>query len=353
MMNVRRRNNRTSEEDSSRPRMHDPSAITGMERKRTLPQIAVYLCICVALAVSVVFVSTRKSTQDSAPVIQELEKKKESEEGVLKKAEDIVDQTCSFLPDSVKDLAFPLHLESGGNKKPHIWLFDSGVMLKTEYLKDSQMNRFWQRGAKNVWETIDEPLMMKAIGDLYHRCKEEECVFVDGGAAHGYYSQMVRIHFPRVKVLAFNPHPEFVKHMIDNLAVAKVEGICLQQKGLSEIPGIATIRYGTGGGLEGSGTGDPINVTKTSLDDYYDDFGKNKLVVTVKLDIEGHAGKVLKGAPKMIAAAQNIFIGIHNKEEKNECNKLTSAGFSILNETKFPQGFTPNGLCVATRNRSW
>lgn len=273
------------------------------------------------------------------------------------KADEIVDPTCSFLPDSVKDLDFPLHMmntntndDKDMKRFPLIWFFDSGVMIKTEHLDDNQMGRFWMPGQKNIWEQIDEPLMMKAVADLYHRCEKEECVFVDGGAAFGYYTQMIRIHFPKVRVLAFNPHPQFVKQMIDNLSLAKVkEGVCLQQKGLSDEPGFSSMPYGIGGVLGKSG----IDVQVVTLDDYYEDFGKGKLVVAIKLDIEGYGGNAMRGATRMLAAAQNVFVGLHNEDETNECHNLKTSGFSLLDESKFPMGITPNGLCVATRNNEW
>lgn len=128
-----------------------------------------------------------------------------SQHKFLYHANEIVDPKCSNLSESVQGAVFPLHIakvDTGGsysnaNAKeegsltalPLVWLFDSGVMLKMQYLKDFMMRHFWLPGQPNIWEATDEPLMMKAIGDLYHRCEAgEDCVFVfvDGGAAFGY-----------------------------------------------------------------------------------------------------------------------------------------------------------------------
>ena len=97
-------------------------------------------------------------------------------------AEEIVDRSCSFIPDSLKDLEFPLHMSQklrtptdeetltadGLMELPLIWLFDSGVMLKTEHLTNKQIGRFWKPGTKNIWEVTDEPLIMKAVKEAYH-----------------------------------------------------------------------------------------------------------------------------------------------------------------------------------------
>lgn len=140
--------------------------------------------------------------------------------------------------------------------------------------------------------------------------------------------------------------------MIDNLSVARLKGICLQQKAISDARGMSLINYGVGYGIHSpqAKVKEAVNVTVVPLDDYYEDFGKDRLVVAIKLDIEGNGARALRGAPKMVAAAQNIFVGIHNADEKQECHNLKSAGFNILDESKFPNGVTPNGLCVATRN---
>mmetsp|Transcript_21457 Transcript_21457/g.31766 ORF Transcript_21457/g.31766 Transcript_21457/m.31766 type:complete len:89 (-) Transcript_21457:180-446(-) len=64
------------------------------------------------------------------------------------------------------------------------------------------------------------------------------------------------------------------------------------------------IQYSTGGRLDGKiGENVPVSI----LDDYYEDFSKDKLVVAIKLDIEGNGRIVLSGVPKIIDSAQNIF----------------------------------------------
>lgn len=132
----------------------------------------------------------------------------------------------------------------------------------------------------------------------------------------------------------------------------RVEGVCLQQRGLSDAPGVTTMAYGVG---EGLGRHRGVEVPVTTLDTYYDEFGKDRLVVAIKLDAEGHGGRVVRGSPKMISAARNVFLGLHNRDEAAECANLKSAGFALLllNRSSFPQGETPNDLCVATRNHDW
>lgn len=282
------------------------------------------------------------------------------------KVKDVIDLTCSTLPKSITDLEFPLlpitHSKGQSLRdRPLMWIFDSGVMLRTQYLKESQLNRFWNTPGTNYWETSEEELILEAIRELYHYCEDathikDYCVFIDGGAAYGYYTQLIRIHFPLVKVIAFNPHPTFCKQMIDNLALAHLNNVCLHQVALSQKSGTAVIRYGTAMKLtedeENINNNDAVEVSVASLDQYYDDtWGINeknkKLIVFIKLDIEGDAGNVIRGSPKMFNAAYNVLVGLHNSDETNACKGLTTFGFNVTTP-KHKKG-TPNSFCIARK----
>jgi FkbM family methyltransferase len=211
-----------------------------------------------------------------------------------------------------------------GNETRAAWTFASGVRLlrhSLTYDDDHRLRRF-ERGS-NLWEDGVEQKVVAALSP--------GSIFVDGGAAFGYYS--ILAHRAGATVHAFNPHPRFAQDMVENLDLNGVTtGVCLHRSALGEAPGHARLEYGTGAGLGTRGA----HVAVTTLDLLAGQ------PMVVKLDVEGYAGYVLRGATQLLAAHNTTwFIAVHGGQERRDVVRLL-AGYTLTILTR-----TPNELVMA------
>jgi len=200
-----------------------------------------------------------------------------------------------------------------------VWLFASGVQLLTSSLTYDDDHRLRRFAELNWWEDgVDQEIMREL---------DKNCVFVDGGAAFGYYSILARR--AGATVHAFNPHPRFAAEMRENLALNNItDGVHIHEAALGAEKGHARLEYGTGAQL---GRGVPVRVT--TLDEL--DLRRRAVV---KLDIEGHA---LRGAPRLVAQNTTWFIAAHNNDERRAILSIL-AGYKVKLLTR-----TPNEMLMA------
>lgn len=194
--------------------------------------------------------------------------------------------------------------------------FASGVKLLRYSLAYDDDHRLLRFQRSPYWEKNVEDHLLPLIG--------KETVFVDGGAAFGYYS--ILAHNAGAYVHAYNPHPTFVKNMNENLNINNVSSrVCVHNKALGDQKGTTHIEYGTGRGI--GKKGELVEITTLDTLEHVD---------VVKLDIEGNAGNALRGATQLIAAHSTVwFIALHNDIERTDVYALL-AGYNITRIETIP-----------------
>ena len=167
--------------------------------------------------------------------------------------------------------------------------------------------------------------------------------FLDVGANCGYYSLQISKEISNIKVLSFEPNFEayskFSKTLKKNLNLSKK--IKLENFGLSDksaklrMQSMLKFGYAQTGGS---------SVIDENLNDknflFYADFkiGDNYIKLTdekisIKIDVEGHELKVLKGIKNIIKKNQCILqIEIFSKNYENVNNFLSSFGYKNFYE---------------------
>jgi len=167
--------------------------------------------------------------------------------------------------------------------------------------------------------------------------------FLDVGANCGYYSLKISKEISNIKILSFEPNIEayskFLKTLKKNLNLSKK--IKLENFGLSDkstklkMQSMLKFGYAQTGGS---------SVIDENLNDknflFYADFkiGDDyiKLInkkISIKIDVEGHELKVLKGIKNIIKKNQCILqIEIFSKNYENVNNFLSTFGYKIFYE---------------------
>lgn len=204
-----------------------------------------------------------------------------------------------------------------------------------------------------VWEAGQDP-QMQAIFESDPNCTRP--IFVDGGAAFGYYSVLAMRQSHCREVQAFNPHPKFAYAMRQNvedniqdlhLSAAKV---CINRVALSGADSTMQMPYGYGGSIGKLGP-ETVQVPVTSLDIFFrKHIPADKKVLMVKLDIEGEELNAMAGARALLRGCRvkHWVIGIHRKTFVEPIvSLLKENGYRITaGETQVPG--QPNGLVMAS-----
>jgi FkbM family methyltransferase len=231
-------------------------------------------------------------------------------------------------------------LWAGGPTEVHV--FNSGVKVWKHYLRKAQRERF---AVKNLWEQLDEPLITKV---LQHAQKGD--LFIDCGAALGYYSLLARRISPDIEIHAFNPHPKFIERMRNNMKLNGVDDITIHQLAIADksMQGIKITSAGFGGRIQPNKNG---TINTITLNEFLPTLKGWKRLLLVKADVEGFELKMLSAATELFGVVKNWVIAIH--QTRNECGALLKkVGYEVIAEDPVRVEGEPNGVLVATLDKA-
>uniref|UniRef100_A0A7S1I840 Methyltransferase FkbM domain-containing protein n=1 Tax=Eutreptiella gymnastica TaxID=73025 RepID=A0A7S1I840_9EUGL len=246
----------------------------------------------------------------------------------------------SAISDAEKAMTINVEpLWQGGPTEVHV--FSSGVKVWQHYLRKAQRERFL---VKNLWEQLDEPLITKV---LQHAEKGD--VFIDCGAALGYYSLLARRISPDIEIHSFNPHPKFVERMRNNMKLNGVSDINIHQLAIADkaMHGIKITSAGFGGRIQPNKEG---TINTTTLNDFLPTISGWKRILLVKADVEGFELKMLEAATNLYGVVKNWVIAIH--QTRKQCGELLKkVGYDVIAEDPVRVEGEPNGVLVATLDK--
>jgi len=223
----------------------------------------------------------------------------------------------------------------------------TGLTFRKHILKSNQPERI----LSGIWEKQDQVYMERAFKS------DPNCtrpVFIDVGAAFGYYSLLAAVSKPCLQVQAFNPHPRFAEVMKlnveDNIKseLLKSPNICINMAALSDTEGTTYMSFGYGGRIGHTRSSKTVKVPMTTLDAFVEkNVPRDTQILLVKLDVEGQEANVMKGAAKILQGCRVKFwtIGIHsNHLLQPVVDALKDNGYKI---TKASANGWPNGQVTA------
>jgi FkbM family methyltransferase len=98
-----------------------------------------------------------------------------------------------------------------------IWTFDNSVRVRTEHITESQIARYKANGSANLHEPEEEILFKDLLLEA-----PQDGIFVDVGAAIGYYCFLAHKLMPKFQIHAINPLDEFQHKLEED---AKLNGM--------------------------------------------------------------------------------------------------------------------------------
>ncbi|MEI2418821.1 FkbM family methyltransferase, partial [Arthrospira platensis SPKY2] len=257
-----------------------------------------------------------------------------------------------------KDLNLTVEIEqkvdenNDENIHQNIHTFDNGIKLYKTHLIEAQKERYQ---TVNLHEPEEEKWFSEILKTY---ASKDDSIFLDVGAAVGYYCILAKQISPNIIIHAFEPLTTHQNRLFENLhlngindqeitlhkqAVAATIGECLfhQRKFSSRLVKPETTP---------NKTYQSVLVETITLDNFCLNIEQD--ITLVKVDVQGGEIEVLQGADQASSSGKikNWIIGTHGKDIHRRClNLLKSYGYTIIYEAQNVLN-QPDGIVVASRS---
>ncbi|GAO43708.1 FkbM family methyltransferase [Flavihumibacter petaseus] len=213
-------------------------------------------------------------------------------------------------------------------------------------LPAAQENSFRFKGSLVHFRDSNE--LLHAIDEIYLQelyksdiTVDDPCIF-DCGAHIGISVLYFASHFPKARIIAFEPDPANFRLLEKNIPAAVYPGIELRQEAVWKED--TTIQFSTGEGMSSkinTDTTSSRSIKAVRLRDLI-----NQQVDLLKIDIEGAEYEVLKDIQPVLGQVERIFVEYHgsfgqNKELNHLLSILTDSGFQYYIKEANPSYPTP------------
>jgi FkbM family methyltransferase len=242
-----------------------------------------------------------------------------------------------------------------------IYVFDNQVKVYREQLLDLQLNRYQE---VNLHEPVEEAEFTKILQEY----PASPFVFVDIGAAIGYYCILAKKIRPDIVIHAFEPLGLHRQYFHENLLLNQMDDskITLYSDAISDNNGKATLRHESfGSGLVHQSKRSVLKKIKNRLRDLMKSKSSSEIVKTitldsfaanlgtalhlVKVDVQGFETEVLKGASQILkqGSVKHWIIGTHSAALHESCCRLLLENqYQIIFDEQDLE-HQPDGLLVA------
>lgn len=229
-------------------------------------------------------------------------------------------------------------------------LFSNGIRLHRAELLDIQIARYSAPGNPNLHEPVEEDWLLRTFAVS----KGVRPLFVDIGAAVGYYSILIRQAFPEARVVAVEPLPQHVAALEANVALndLPIDAIDIAKVAIGPYDGEAQfVDKNFSSHLRRSETVSTSIAVKTMKLSTF--VAAYEPIHLAKMDIQGAEVDVLSASQEMLAAGhiRHLVLGTHGTKLHIAARTLLEqSGFEIACDDPAP-AMQPDGLIVATHLR--
>ena len=169
--------------------------------------------------------------------------------------------------------------------------------------------------------------------------------FVDVGANIGAYSVGLSQFIKKGRIISFEPNPGALKYLEKNIELNNIENITVVKRGLSNTPEKVTLYTPslTTASINKHQDSDQKEVIELiTLDNYCEENGINNIDI-LKIDIEGHEIKCLKGALEIIAKSKDMILIMEIDDNCLNVGKSKEETFEFIQNLGF-EAFLPKGF---------
>jgi FkbM family methyltransferase len=205
------------------------------------------------------------------------------------------------------------HLQHRGNERVLDWLRRVTHADVDEELEVERRGRRWILNPSDFVRADVFWSGYKDRWDVWHleRLLPRDAVLVDVGANFGYYTvELTTALGPGARAIAFEPFPQncerLERHVRMNDLTKRVRVLPFA---LSDASGSLTMHLRQGGntGSAQLGGGEGLTIRAARLDELWPELGYERLDF-IKIDVEGHEIRVLRGAQRMISEHKPMML---------------------------------------------
>lgn len=222
--------------------------------------------------------------------------------------------------------------------------FSNGVRLYRRWLLDSQLERYEQ--GHNLHEPLEEEWLLRNM----EAASEPEPVFLDIGAAVGYYSILVRKRWPHARVIAVDPLPRHLAAIREHLALNCLEPLAVRLMEVAVAPRNGVVRLADQGYSSRIVASDAISgcirVPGMALKTLLKRVGPIHLL---KMDIQGTKARVLRSGLYALrqTPVMNLIIGTHGNRVHRQVVKQLRPYYTIEFSDPSPL-HQPDGIVIGS-----
>ncbi len=221
------------------------------------------------------------------------------------------------------------------------YLFANGIRVRQSHLLPHHIERY--AAGLNLHEPVEEAWVTSIVKAI----PPGPCIFVDIGAAIGYYCLLVAKDRPDATLHAFEPNLDHHPRILDNAALNNAPAITLHAEAVGERPGQGVLAgSGFGGYLARAAGAQGRPVTTTTIDAIAAALGTIHLM---KIDIQGGEVPALLGADAALRAKsiRNLVVGTHHDDIHQRCLEILHArGYRFPFQSRYVD-HQPDGTIVA------
>lgn len=249
--------------------------------------------------------------------------------------------------------------------------FDNGIKVNKNHLLKTQLKRYQNQ---NLHEPEEERIFL----DVLQKLPQNE-MFINVGAAIGYYLILAKSVKPGLHMAAFEPLASHRTFIIENFRLngLDINDIELNDEVVSSTVGKITFREDTFCshvdnnssflqtlktniktigrillGRQKMRKGQRVQKKTTTIDRYLND--KKKKAGLIQIDVQGHEFEVLKGSEKSLEnnRISYLLVGTHSHDLHHTCvTYLTSFNYQIVIDD-YETNDQPDGILLAKSNVS-
>jgi FkbM family methyltransferase len=230
-------------------------------------------------------------------------------------------------------------------KLSELYVFGNGVKVRRSDLEDRQVERYRKPGNPNLHEPVEEEWLLREFSEN----TPPRPVFLDIGAAIGYYCIVIKARWPNARVYAVEPLPRHADAITENLQINSIDesGVSILRIAVAPHDGSAFLHdYGYGAYLAASSGSQAKNVQTKKLSMLLRELPPVHLM---KMDIQGLELDIFEKDQILTQRLiTNVIVGTHSEYIHSRLlTVLRDANYRVVFEDAKPT-MQPDGIIVAT-----
>ena len=237
--------------------------------------------------------------------------------------------------------------------RQNIHKYDNGIKVFEHHLIDAQKERY---GIHNVHEAEEEPVFLDVLKKL-----DRNAVYVNVGAAVGYYPLLVKLNRDDVKIVAYEPLKLHRKYFYENVKLNgfKKSDFKLHSEGVYKtngVTGFSISHYGSMIAEDNSAKNifqqlaEVIankRIKTITLEKLYKRVGSE--IGLLQMDIQGLELDVIESSEAFIKKhhISRFLIGTHSEEIHQRCKRTLSKCGYVITVDMYNTKLQPDGILLA------